>query len=417
MKLLRNLHNKHLFEISAIFEGMYFYIPIVTIFLVSKSITLQHLLLGQMLFSIGVMLGEVPTGVFGDRYGHKKSVIIGYLGEALLIACMFLFPIPAAYLVILFARGVMGSFASGSDSAILYESIKETEHEDSVESVYVKSQNAIGANILIGTLISSVVAGFVYSHMGESAYGILFLSTVFAVVIATLILGFLRPVKLQPAVAELSEKEGTKFFSYIAQGFGFITKSKLMWAVVMLSIVTLSGVYFADDLLPTLFQKYEVPHIWYGLSFTVSAIGGVLMLRGVNIFFAKTKASTAVTTLVIILAIAFLILGFTHNAIVLVAVAIVMRVFADSYRSFVGAITNKHTPSHLRATILSSVSFIKRVYQTIIYFVLSLVVARTSAGFTFIMWAVYLFVCAIVVYYVITYVLKNDTKENSESIK
>jgi MFS family permease len=412
MKFFRSMKNKHLFELSALFEGMYFYVPIMTVFLVSKSITVQHLLLGQMLFSMGVMLGEVPTGAFGDKYGHKLSVIIGYSGEALLVLCMFLFPNPIAYMVILFARGIMGSFASGSDNAILYESIKETEPKESVESVYIKSQNTIGANVLVGTLISSVVAAFVYAKMGESAFGVLFVGTVCAVVIATLILCFLRPVKSNPDTVALSQKEGSKFFDYIREGFKFIKTSKLMWAIVLLSLVTMSGIHFANDMSPVLFQKFDVPNIWYGLSFTISAIVGVLVLRGLSVLFSKTQAQKAIISLISLLAVSFLVAGLVRNAIILVVVIIALRVFADLYESYVSAITNKYIPSHLRATILSSVSFVKRIYQTVIYFVLSLVVARISIGSTFILWGIYLLVCCAVIYVIFAY-LKKNTQVNA----
>lgn len=55
--------------------------PIITIFYQKHGLSMQEIFLIQSVFSIGVVLFEIPTGYFADVIGRKESLIIGmFLG-------------------------------------------------------------------------------------------------------------------------------------------------------------------------------------------------------------------------------------------------------------------------------------------------------------------------------------------------
>ena len=52
-------------------------VPIIVLFFKENGLSMKQILLLQALFSVAVLLLEVPTGFFSDIFGRKKSIIIG----------------------------------------------------------------------------------------------------------------------------------------------------------------------------------------------------------------------------------------------------------------------------------------------------------------------------------------------------
>jgi MFS family permease len=74
--------------------SLHFYLPVFYFYLAHRGLTLLESNALQIVPLIVQTLCEVPTGVFGDRYGRKLSIVIGLvcigLAEAsMLIASVF----------------------------------------------------------------------------------------------------------------------------------------------------------------------------------------------------------------------------------------------------------------------------------------------------------------------------------------
>lgn len=50
-----------------------------TVFLLAKGLTLSDLSLVALSFYIVLIAAEIPTGIFADRYGRKKSMMVSCL--------------------------------------------------------------------------------------------------------------------------------------------------------------------------------------------------------------------------------------------------------------------------------------------------------------------------------------------------
>ncbi len=99
--------------------------PVLVPFLSQFGLTLQEIFVLQAVFSLLIITGEVPTGMFADRFGRKPSLIIGIL---LSMTGLFVFIQGGNFWVFLLGESIMGvgsSFASGAHQALLYESLDE----------------------------------------------------------------------------------------------------------------------------------------------------------------------------------------------------------------------------------------------------------------------------------------------------
>jgi len=62
-------------------KGFYFHAPILTLYFLDNGIRLSHVVYAQIFYSVFSLLSEVPTGIWADRKGQKKSLTVGLILE------------------------------------------------------------------------------------------------------------------------------------------------------------------------------------------------------------------------------------------------------------------------------------------------------------------------------------------------
>lgn len=100
-------------------------IPIIVLFFQQNGLSMKQIFLLQSLFSVAVILLEVPTGYFSDIFGRKKSIIIGGI---LATTGFAIYSQSYGFWGFLLAEIILGfgiSFISGADSAMLYDTLLE----------------------------------------------------------------------------------------------------------------------------------------------------------------------------------------------------------------------------------------------------------------------------------------------------
>ncbi|MEK9155044.1 MAG: MFS transporter [Patescibacteria group bacterium] len=73
-------------------KGLYFYLPIFALYMTGHGVSFAAIVIGQAVYSLAKLVGEVPTGVFADKYGQRISMILGYVLEAVGLVALILSP-------------------------------------------------------------------------------------------------------------------------------------------------------------------------------------------------------------------------------------------------------------------------------------------------------------------------------------
>lgn len=117
--------------------------------------------LGTSIFSLAMIstaLFEVPTGIFSDFIGRKKTVILGAISS---IAFITFYAIGTSYLFLVLGailEGLARSFYSGNNQALLHDSLREIGEEKRyhhhLAKVSTMFQIGLGLSALIGSLIA-----------------------------------------------------------------------------------------------------------------------------------------------------------------------------------------------------------------------------------------------------------------------
>lgn len=164
--------NLRLYRWYLLFSFSPFALPIIVLFWQRNGLDTFEIYLLQTIFSIAVVIMEVPTGMVADRLGKRVSLVLGSticaLSWVLYAASSGFWPFVAAEISI--AVGL--AFMSGADSAMLYDSLSRLgrarefrSREGSARSLQMIS---VGACMLPGGFIGE------YSHrlaIGLSAIG------------------------------------------------------------------------------------------------------------------------------------------------------------------------------------------------------------------------------------------------------
>lgn len=140
------------------FTDFRLYAPLAIIYFADVS---GSYVLGMSVFSI-IMLSsavlEIPTGIFSDRIGRKSTIVLGAVASTIGVV---LYAVGGSFEVLAIGavfEGLSRSFYSGNNDALLYDTLKESGHEDQFGDYLGKTsamfQSALASSALIGGLLA-----------------------------------------------------------------------------------------------------------------------------------------------------------------------------------------------------------------------------------------------------------------------
>ena len=98
--------------------------PIIVLFYHENGLSMTQIFLLKSVYSIGMLVLEIPSGYFGDVWGRKKTLIVGTLLTTIGFSFYSFSFIFWQFMIAELILGMGQSFISGSDSAMLYDTLK-----------------------------------------------------------------------------------------------------------------------------------------------------------------------------------------------------------------------------------------------------------------------------------------------------
>ncbi len=390
-----NRSNLKIFTAISFLKNAYFYLPVLTLFLLSNDVPLSAVVFSTAIYSIASFLGEIPTGMFADKVGQKTSLIVGYLFEAIGLFMLLLFPSTIGLYIACIVQGFAGSFLSGAEEALLFESCRLTKSDD-----YQKRYAAFLSNGQISFMISTVIAGFALSLWGIDAFGTLLTLTCIGLVISAILAMFLQEQRsLLPAGVRSSLLPS--LLSDLKQSFLMIQKNDTISTLTIVTILTLSGEWFLLSVYPAYFQTHNVPLIWIGLTLSIGTFVNIIFSRYIYLLEKWLPIEKILLIINLTIGLAYLSMAIFVNPIFLIGIYILMNGIMNIEAPIISDYINSHTPSKIRATVLSGVSFIRRFFSNIIYIVLGVVVGLYGVQSSLIFQGLYLIIGVSISYYLL----------------
>lgn len=117
---------------------------------------------------------EVPTGVFADVFGRKKSIVISFFLYSLVMFGFANVSVFWMFIVLDILKALSNAFFSGSLEALVYDSLKENGEESRYDKVVANMESIVW----IGLFLSAIIGGYMYHYWFKSPYivqGVLYL--------------------------------------------------------------------------------------------------------------------------------------------------------------------------------------------------------------------------------------------------
>ncbi|MYM60884.1 MFS transporter [Vibrio sp. OCN044] len=136
------------------------------LFLLAKGFSNEQIGLLQSVLFIAAFAFEIPTGLLGDKYGRKKSVIMGLLVYIGYCFGVISFAGMTAFILFYAAYGIAMSLVSGSDRALIYDLYKDLGRESEFLKLESLSRSigsvVLGLAIILGGVLQTISWDAVY---------------------------------------------------------------------------------------------------------------------------------------------------------------------------------------------------------------------------------------------------------------
>lgn len=255
--LASNIPKLYLLKIS---RWMMLFMPVIYLYFTENGLSMKEIMLLQAIFSISVAILEVPSGYLSDVMGRKKTLIISSL-IGLAGFCIFAFANGfVTFAIAELLLGISASLASGTDSALLYDSLAAM----GKEKEYLNHEGRIGASGNFAEGIAALIGGqLAFYGLRYPYYGQVFIAFVGVIVAFTLI----EPQRAK-SLAKASWKEIGEVVSWTFKEQKILRSYIFLYSVI--GFTTLTTAWFAQPY----FKFLDMPLAWYGyiwaaLQFTV----------------------------------------------------------------------------------------------------------------------------------------------------
>ena len=326
------------------FLHLFFLSPVAVFFYQQRGLNYFQMLALESVLVLFIFFFEVPTGIFADKFGRKKSIVIGTLLLALELL-IFLFATA-------FAIGGIGiAFHSGSIEALIYDNLKSQNREKEMK----KAMGSFGSASLVAMVVAPIIGSYLAKDLLMPQFILLISMTVGAMLIGFILTLFIKDTQQK----EVEEQNPVTLFK---DGAKLIRKNKSLLHIIFLSMFASPFLFTITYLYQPYFQDSGVNTSIFGTIFAIALLLAALLQKYAYKFEEKLGMKRAIFLATILPGIFYVIMAFTFHPIWAILLFVLVRATTGLQEPLFSGYKNIHIPSKSRATILSLISMIVSLY-------------------------------------------------------
>lgn len=324
------------------------YMPIIVLFYQENGLLLQDVMTLQAIYSAAIVVLEIPSGYLADLWGRRSTIL---LGSILGVVGFGLYASTSGFVPFLIAELVLGtgqSFISGSDSALLYDSLLV----DGCAEHYVKFEGRI---LSVGNFAETIAA-----LLGSLLAGISLRTPFYCQVIVALTAVPAAIMLSEPHIAKSPSKAEYKRIGTVIKNTLFVHK-ELALNILYSAIIGCGTLTMAWMLQAYLDKVHGFSETLIGISWTI-----VNLTVGISTLFAyKIERHVGIATIFTLILTCiggfYIVMGLTALPVVFVVIWLFYVVRGIATPILKNSI-NKLTTPDVRATVLSVRNFVIRIF-------------------------------------------------------
>ena len=322
------------------------YMPIVVPFYESNNLSMKDIMVLQAIYSIAIVVLEIPSGYLADVIGRRKTLILGAIFGTLGFAT---YSFSYGFLGFLIAEVILGigqSCISGADSAMLYDSLLEKGEEK-------KYSRFEGRIVSLGN-ISEAAAGIIGGLLAGITLRTPYIAQSFVAFIALpAAITLVEPIRKVPLM-----KAGIMEIVHIAR-FALFEDRSLRRNILFSAIIgtaTLTMAWFAQPF----FEHIGIEIKWFGLLWTSLNLTVAITSYTAHRLESKLGQKWSILIIALTIPLGYLALGrfqVSTGLIILYLFYLIRGYATPVLKDYI----NRVTASHIRATVLSVRNFVIRL--------------------------------------------------------
>lgn len=319
--------------------------PILMLYYQDNGLSSHESFLLKAIYSAIIIILEIPSGYFADKMGRKNTLVIGAVMGVVGMLTYALFGGFWAFLIAEIALGVSQSFVSGSDSAMMYDSLLQ----DKRQGLYSKFE---GRNTAIGNSAESIAA-ILGGLLAEVSFRLPFMvQTGIALIAVPAALTLIEPPSLRKGHETIRH-------TFIIVKQSILANNTLRYFLLFSSVIGACTLTMAWIYHPYLKESLGISLYQIGIVAAVlNMIAAAFSLSAYNISkaFSQRQVLLAIGLLI---PISYLLIAWLDNIWVLAVLAgfyVLRGIATPVLKDYV----NVNTPSDIRATVLSVRNFVIR---------------------------------------------------------
>jgi MFS family permease len=325
--------------------------PVIVLFYEENGLSMQDIMVLQALYSLALVIFEVPSGYFSDTIGRRNSLVAGS------VLCTFgfiIYSLSHSFFGFLCAEMILGfgySFISGTDSALLYDTLLETGKEKD----FTKKQGRLSATANFSEAVAGILGGIIAIYSLRLNF---YIETGVIALSIPVALSIVEP-KTHKNLKPQTTYKG--FYNIIRETF---SDPPLFWLITCNAVIlasTLTIVWFVQPYL----KISGIPLVMFGIIWTVLNLS-----VGASSLSANKIKNIFGNEFSFILPLILVVTGYFSLTFMNLKWAFVLFILLYIARGFTVPVftnlINRQIPSERRATVLSIRVLLTRIIFCIV---------------------------------------------------
>ncbi len=341
--------NIRLLEVHTALLSAMFVVPVIIPYYRDEiGLSFQDFLIGEVAFAIVLLLLEVPSGWLSDVWKRKHVLALGSLFELAGFGCLLVADSLAMAVIAQAIIGIAISLYSGTNSAILFDSLLECGREKE----FGKLEGRRNGISMYSIGIASIAGGFLYAVDTRLPL---------YVTIAALILALIAAVMMTEPERHKSAIQGHPLTDMV------VTMRYALQGHIEVGLILLfsAALFCATKLNMWIQQPYymalDIPEIWFGVLMALGYLTGGMASHFSHVMFRRVsnvKALAYVWAVAILACLAAgVYMGFHGIVMLMIGGSLIYGAATPRVQEAI----NIRVGSERRATILSTASLLRQV--------------------------------------------------------
>lgn len=319
-----------------------------------RGMTIQMVVYTEIIYALTIVFLEIPTGIMADKWGRKRMLVL----SALLACSEFLILLYATefwhFALVVFLAGVSRSASSGSENALLYDSLLLQGKASSFE----RQLGRLNACDFVSAILAALCGSLLASKYGlELNYWISLGSTLIALALSLLL--------TEPAAENSnSVEEAVPFKAYIAVSLRFFRTNPSVSLVMLSAMVTGAAMGYIEEFWQLYVSRLGISVVYFGI---FSAVIMLLQLPGnlmAHVLIRWFSYRALIFMIMAVFAVGFTYVAISKDFIGLTAMLIIC-LFSGVMEPIASGYLHHRTNSSMRATIDSFQSLGENLVHTL----------------------------------------------------